>query len=240
MNTYHVPIPHVDVGAGAIVQPLMEGFEENLKQDFEELMNEIPELKETPHRNLIVHGFATDAILEMIEKENVDLVILGTKGASGVLENFIGSVTGAIIKDCKCPVIAVPENGSLSNISKIVLATDYRPLEDENHLVEPLVKLANLYNADVDVFHVAQTEDKDIKARESAVLDHALEFTRHSFHISREQDVEKAILDYIKIENVDMIAVFPRHHSLVEKIFQTSISSKLAYHSKVPVLSLHE
>ena len=46
VHAYHVPVPHVEAGASAIIQPLMEGYEENVESEFQVLIKQVPELEE--------------------------------------------------------------------------------------------------------------------------------------------------------------------------------------------------
>ncbi len=81
VHAYHVPVPHMEAGAAAIVQPLMEGYEANVELEFQSLLKLVPELEELSYEYRCVHGFATDTILDIVSSELIDLIIMETKGS---------------------------------------------------------------------------------------------------------------------------------------------------------------
>ncbi len=52
-------------------------------------------------------GSPADAILKTIDKENIDLVVMGTSGKHGLDRFLLGSVTEKVVRSAKCPVLAV-------------------------------------------------------------------------------------------------------------------------------------
>ena len=71
---------------------------------------------ETGYLNIDVRissGFAVDEIKELVEHEDFDLVVMGTKGATRLQSMLIGSNTADVISHCHCPVLAVPEDAGL-------------------------------------------------------------------------------------------------------------------------------
>ena len=239
VHAYHVPVPHVEAGASAMVQPLMEGYEENVESEFQVLINQVPELDELSYDHRCVHGFATDAIHSIVDSDSIDLIIMGTKGASGIIEKLIGSITAQVIKESKCPVIAIPTNADLKSISRIALATDNQPVEN-TEVCSPVVRIAEAYNAEVHLLNIL--EDESARSNEADQVMHQLipSDVKHSYHYSSDSNIEKGIMDYIKDQDIQLIGVLPRHHSIIERIFSTSLTEKLAFHTTIPLLVMHE
>lgn len=72
----------------------------------------------------IVHGNAFQSISKMIAAEGVDLIIMGSKGASGLKEAFIGSIASKTVRHAKCPVIIIKEKTHIEDFKSLVFATD--------------------------------------------------------------------------------------------------------------------
>ena len=78
--------------------------------------------------NIVELGFPSDTIAaySKIKEEEIDLIIMGTKGEHNLAERILGSVSTAVIRDALCPVLAVPENCSELEIKVIAYATDLK------------------------------------------------------------------------------------------------------------------
>lgn len=239
MHAYHVPVPHVEAGASAIVQPLMEGYEENVQSEFQTLLKQVPELDELIYEYRCVHGFATDAIHSLVSSEPVDLIIMGTKGASGFLEQLIGSITAQVMKESKCPVLAIPANADLKSVSRIAFATDNQPVKDKQ-VFGPLVAMAETYSAEIHVLNILKDESERVDLDNGVMRELLPENVRHSYHYASNPSIEKGIMDYIRDKDIQLIGVLPRHHSIMERIFTTSLTEKLAFHTTIPLLAMHE
>jgi nucleotide-binding universal stress UspA family protein len=125
---YHSFIPFDSVLAGA----REKNREETIKVE-QELKNRIEKLKVKMNENFpdvaietcIDKGAESREIISYSEKNKIDLIVMGTKGASGLKEVLIGSVTSAIIDKSECPVLAVPSDYKFKSIQKILMPTNY-------------------------------------------------------------------------------------------------------------------
>jgi nucleotide-binding universal stress UspA family protein len=52
-------------------------------------------------------GSPADIILKMVDKENIDLIVMGTSGKHGIDRFLLGSVTEKVVRSADCPVLAV-------------------------------------------------------------------------------------------------------------------------------------
>lgn len=187
-------------------------------------------------------SLAVDLILETIEKKKPGLVVMGTKGVSGIKEIFIGSNTGKIVEKAKCPVIVVPEKVSYSPIKNITYATDYN-LTDI-YALEKLVEIAKLFNSKITLLHVGfelfthETEDDFMNTFKSKVKKDIL-YNKIDFKVVYGKDLTDVLEDYIKYESPDLIAMSATYKNLFDKVFGSSLTKKMAYHTKIPLLVFH-
>lgn len=168
------------------------------------------------------------------------MVVLGTKGASGIEEILIGSNTASILHSVNVPVLAIPVTASFKGVKRIVYASDFQSKRNERAL-NRLATLARALEAEVKILHV-QVEEGEILEPQREKFERILGDIPHSFHIEKaaEKNVEQAILDFSKDKDACMIALMARKHGFIEGIFHSSITSKVAFHTPCPFLALHE
>ncbi|NNC95664.1 MAG: universal stress protein [Chitinophagales bacterium] len=186
-------------------------------------------------------GFLIQEILELAKKEEFDMIIMGTHGASGVSEYVLGSNTAEIMQKAEVPVLAIPGDADYSKIDRIVYATDFDKSDFKS--MGSLLKLARKLDAKVTSLHIKTEKgiNEDVKLDDwqeyfwSEVKSGIVKFA-----MIEDEDVMHGLNRYIEENDVDMIAMLTHKKSLTEKIFSRSMTKKMAYHSEVPILAFHE
>ena len=239
MSAFHVPVPHARVGATTIVHALAQEVEETVKEDFKALEESLPQLDEIKYKCVIRHGFAVEEILSAVNEYDIDLVVMGTHGASGVEEIILGSNTNSVIKRVKIPVLAIPENAGLQQIQNIVLASDYREISDYNKL-DILKIIIDLFNAELHVLHISPREHISNKSvSEAKKLENVLKGIKRSYHFETHDKFEDGLNEYIDDHPVDMVVMLPREHTFLDRILRGNHTRKIVLHSKIPLLTIH-
>ena len=90
------------------------------------------ELKDLEHELLVGEGEVWDFIANVIEEREIDLVVIGTQGKSGLEKFMLGSVAELIFRQANCPVLTIgPQAGASKapawEMTNILLATDFTP-----------------------------------------------------------------------------------------------------------------
>jgi nucleotide-binding universal stress UspA family protein len=168
------------------------------------------------------------------------MVVMGTKGASGIEEVLIGSNAASILHSVDVPVMAIPQDSAFKGIKKILYASDFVGKKLHTALGQ-LAIFAKAMNAEVLILHVQEDDQSaDMKTRE--IFENVLAAVPHSFHIVKPVggNVEKTILDFGREKDADMIALLSRKYGFIEGLFHSSMTSKVAFHTKCPLLALHE
>jgi nucleotide-binding universal stress UspA family protein len=183
-----------------------------------------------------------NAILAISEKKKPDIIVMGTKGANGLTEILIGSITAQVIEKAKFPVIAVPEKAKLSVHENICYATDYQ--NSDINALKKVVEIAQLFNATITIIHVAH-ESLAIENEQEYILKFKkkvaakVKYPKIEYKLAHGKDVVKVLEDFMKKSKPDLFAMSTHHRNLYDKLFGTSITKKLAYHTKVPLLAFH-
>lgn len=172
--------------------------------------------------------------------ENYDdcMVVMGTKGASGLEEVLIGSNAASTLHMVNVPVLTIPTGGEIKEIKTIVYATDNDSKRDEQGL-NRLAVLAKVYGAAVKVVHVKNAKSQT--ATDEAKFNRIFDGTEISFHTVEGTDsIEEDIINFANTEGANMICLLARRYGFVEGLFHTSKTSKVAYRTNRPFLALHE
>jgi nucleotide-binding universal stress UspA family protein len=172
------------------------------------------------------------------EKQGIDLVIMGTKGAE-TGENRV-SQTSKFVLDADLPVLVIPPN-YVFQLNKILLALG----EDEMHdkaTLNVLLDVSRNWNAEVHVLTVSKNKENlgysEADERNENTLQYYLEnfYSHHSF--SENEDIVQGIDDYIKKNNIDMLAIMPNTHLTASKPSKGKLTQVLTLKSNIPVLVL--
>jgi len=234
LHAFQIPVAHGELGSQTIIMGLAADIEKDIQQDFENLKKEFPELNDINYRNQIKHAYPVDAILSAVLTEKIDLIIMGTHGASGIDEIIMGTNAYSVIKDLRCPVLVIPEKGDLKNINRMAYASDYKHLEDMSGL-DPMIDLAVLYDAEIDILHLSDKSEIDMEeADEAEMIEKQLKDIKHTYHFKSAEDIEQSLNDHIAERQIDLLVMIPRKH----KFFEKHWTKKMAFHSKTPLLAL--
>ncbi|WP_407557456.1 universal stress protein [Winogradskyella sp. 4-2091] len=190
------------------------------------------------------HEFKTiiskDPLLVAIKKETqahlIDLIIMGTKGATGATELFIGSNTVNVINKLKnCPILIIPNEFDYVVPRKIAFSTDFNRFYGEE--LEHLIQLANLHKSKISVIHINEKNLTDKQNYNLAMLKAYLENHRHRFHwmtgFSKKEHALKAATEELSI---DILTMINYQHSFIENIINEPVIKNIGFHPIIPFL----
>ena len=223
-----------------------------LKKIEEDAMIELlalKELAETSDAN-ILHNFQIilspkdlrSAVNKAVTKWNIDLVIMGTKGAKGSKKLFFGSNTIHVLKSLKhCPVLIIPEEYDFITPTQIAFPTDYNRFYDLKEL-NPLLQLALLHNSKIRIVHLNFDEElSDIQDFNFTVLKSYLINYEYSLHwMPKYAKKETEINDFIEELGINILVMIKYKHSIIDKIINEPVIEKIGYHPIVPFLVIPE
>lgn len=182
-------------------------------------------------------GLLSSVIHVLLEKEPFDMIVMGTTGNYSLENKIFGSNTYHVLKNVTIPVLTVPSENKFTKILQFGFATTLK--ESDKKSLHDLIKLANALGAKISCLHVVDNNDVDYEP----ILDEWItEFAPLNvfFHTYEDDNLELAIYSFIDDYSIDVICVLTRQLNFLEKIFTTSLTKKLAYHSYVPVLAIKE
>lgn len=240
MNACQKPVAYSDASVTAYSRDLIREAESNARMAFERVSESVKELKGLKHTFVVKHAFPQDAIISLAIMEEVDLVVMGTTGASGIKGILMGSNTYTVAKNVECPLLAIPENAEPGKgFKKVALAGDYKETASKETF-SLLTELVKLYQAEIHVLHISEVPSIDRQeGAEAQILDRYFKRIRHYFHFKLDDDIDEGISKYIEENHIDLLTLVARKHKLLDRLFKGSTTRRMAYHSKIPFLILH-
>lgn len=221
---------------------LQEELVRTAEQDAAELIREIRE--QTTGKLQITYSYITGyPVQSMIEsfavKNGVDVIVMGTKGATGLKKVVLGSNAAAVINMSSKPVIVVPGETSFTPIKKIVYASDMINIDKE---IKMLAVLADTFGAAIRVLHVIPSaSEKKIDIKETtANLVRQANYPKISFHVSKNDDIPQEVDTFVANQKADMLAMFTHKLDFYEKLFGKGVTRQLSFHSRVPLLTFNK
>lgn len=217
-----------------------ENYGKAAKEMHEKAVTEQLEQVEVNHR--MEEGSAVEVVLRTSIEEEADLIVMGTKGASGLLGSLIGSNTALVIEEAPVPVLAIPHNVAYRPIQKIAIATDFYKLQQD--AIAKAIEYAELFNAELHCIHVDVAHNPLISERMAKLCSDFADTPKLSFEVldvedskGNVEDVLETIDKYVKEKNVDMLVMQTHKRTFFQKLFSVSYTKKMAFHTDIPLLT---
>jgi nucleotide-binding universal stress UspA family protein len=187
-------------------------------------------------------GLIIDEIKDVVKKNNISLVVMGMHGAGIINEKLIGSITTSLIQKANCPILVISKKSDYKAPKKIVLATDYNELKNKK-TIKKFKEFVNQFKSRVTVLNVftdKQTQPTLNEAVSSKQLDKALKGINYKVDYIKNNNVINGINKYVKQNNIDMVAMISRKHSIFKRLVSEPNTKQMAFHGKAPLFVIHE
>lgn len=183
-----------------------------------------------------------DGLEKAARHRRADLVIMGITGKSGIAQVFFGSNTLKMSERKVCPVLIIPPDAVYSPVKNVMLTSDFKntlnttpsvPIKDFLDLFTPQLHIVNVNNE----HYISLTENYEEEKQQLKTM-----FAEYNpeFYFMRLFDVDEAINLFAESRNIDLIIVIQKNRSFIGKLLNGSRTKTLTYHSKMPILVMHE
>lgn len=182
-----------------------------------------------------------EAIKNIVEKKDIEMIVMGTKGETGSRHVAFGSTSTYVMEKVRnCPVIVVPEKAKLVMPKEIVFPTSYRTHFKRKEL-NNLVDIAKKCDAQIAILHVSENEKLDKAQKENmAMLEDYFDGLSYSFHTLSNYDIGSAVNLFVESRESDMVAFINKKHAFFGSILTNPLVKGISFHSKVPILVMHD
>ncbi|WP_296315810.1 universal stress protein [Winogradskyella sp. UBA3174] len=177
-------------------------------------------------------------IKDSCKEFEIDLIVMGSHGASGIKEMFVGSNAEKVVRTSDVPVLVIKNEHTDFNVSNFVFASDFK--NDNKKTYEQAVAFAEAFDAKIYLLMV-NTANNFMTTYEanSRITDFISNqtFKNYSIHIHNDTSVENGVLNFSKDIDADLIGISTHGRQGIAHFFNGSLSEDLVNHSKRPVIT---
>ncbi|QSS97686.1 universal stress protein [Psychroflexus sp. ALD_RP9] len=181
---------------------------------------------------------AFEGILEISKKHDCDMIVMGSNGAEGLKEIFVGSNTEKVVRHADIPVLVVKESLDISKIKSISFASSLK--SSQKSTFTKAINLAQSFNAQLKLVYINTPENfkttRQINERFEAFTED-LNLDEIDFKIYTDKSIEEGIKNYSEDINANMISIGTHGRKGISHFFNGSLSENLVNHSKRPVVT---
>lgn len=238
VNSYPMPYSSFETGGMpaemiSIMQDASIGGLNNLKHKIEQ---------EHKHNfNITCYsemGFADNVIIEIANKVQADLIVMGIVGDGETSKmHLIGSTAIKVARSSTIPTFIIPNTISYHPIKNISFACNLDKTE-ESDLIYLNKLFGKMFNAQLEIIHVEEPNE-DLTTKKAftySVIEEKLNTIPHKSVFISSKKAGEALENYFKDHTTDLIIINPRKHDLFHNLFSHSVSKELAFHCKYPLL----
>lgn len=185
-------------------------------------------------------GRLTNTIKDYSDDIGADLIIMGTKGASGLTEIISGSEAQHVARHSNVPVITVHELSAPAKLDNILLLSDF-----ENDGFHPALELLKELTAGKARFHLLHILKQDELGRIAEIEYHMEKFAFHNqienfnLHIRQEDKVDEGVYQFTSEHEMDLVCIGTHGRKGLGHLLFGSIAEKLINHCQKPVFTYH-
>ena len=239
LHVFDVPVVVTDI---PVVINDYEEFEQIKKQQLENYEHKLiaKHGKDLIISSILRPGFINNEIQDVIKEKKVDLIVMGITGAGKVPELLIGSNVSRVIQSVDCPIITIHDDVKFHTIKKIAFACDYDDIE-ESQALDKLIEFVKLLKAKLQLINIINPVEKPNYKKElsGALLEHIFDKVNHTVSFSKNEDITEGINNFVDQHGTDMLVMLPKKHSFFSRLFNEPNTKKMAFHTHVPLLTIH-
>lgn len=183
-------------------------------------------------------GDLTSEILDLTKKIDADLTVMGTTGASNVINKLIGSNALSVMQNSENPIILVPQQYKQTNqLKDIVFADDFE--QDNSSIIYSLTYFIETMQIDkIDLLRVNIDTDlyDDENETISKTLSELFGEKKVNFNLVYANNFEEGFEKYKQTHAVDLLVMSTKKKNLLQRIFSHSNTKAMAMHVDVPLM----
>ncbi len=228
-----------------LTRALFEKFRDTIKKksdkQLEEILLIIRELSPNPrHTYEVISKFGSliDEVNDFVDKENIDVIVMGTRGSTDNRSIDFGSNTIQVMKYVKCPVLAVPKAFAQLQLTRILFPTNYQ-LPYKRRELKLVSTLAKSFTAKITFLYISKFKDLSFRQQDNvAYLKNILKDNSLNFITAYGEDLIKVINEEIEKEKIDMLVMVNSRKSYLESLLYPSTVQKIGLQIQIPFLVL--
>jgi nucleotide-binding universal stress UspA family protein len=241
LNTYSPAIYSYEyqISSNLYMKDIIDEIKKQSEDKLEKIASDVnKKFNNSNHEFKILTAYNTlyNEIKKLLDTYNFDLIVMGTKGASGIKEVLFGSNTVQIIKKAKCPVLAIPSEYKFVKPTQILFPTDYKIDYTDYHL-GILKNLANIYKSQVHILNVSSGKlPSAVEKRNEEKLNNLLSNVNDAYYKFEYQEIPKAIGEFMELNEIHLLMMIKNKHTFLENLFIKPVIHQIGFKLTIPFL----
>lgn len=179
---------------------------------------------------------------KLIHQKRASLIVMGITGRSSLHQVFFGSNTLKMVDHSICPVLIIPPEADYSEIKNVAFASEFKDVEATTPVlfIKSILEMFNPFLHIINVnpeHYVSITEE--YRQEKEKLINMFSEYDKEFYFLGM-NDFYDAVDNFIRDYKIDLLLTVPHHHQTISALFRSTHTRKLAYHSHVPLLAVHE
>ena len=215
------------------------------KQKLRDILKQISKLS-LNHKNhkfysLTDYGFFIESIRKNVDEKEIDYIVMGTKGASGLEKIILGTNTADVITKVKCNMLAVPENAEFVEPKEIAFPSDFS-LSHSLEVLRPISDILEQFKSSLRILHIrkSKVDLNNNQEKNKELLEDYFSQCQYTFHYLTNKKVEDAIQCFVESRDINLICMVAKNLNYFQQILFHSKVEEISYHTDIPFLVLHE
>lgn len=186
---------------------------------------------------LFEQGTVVSAIEKTLSKQEFDLIVMGTTGASGYEKKFLGSNTVNVMNMVEQPLLCIPHGAKYRAIKRFGFTTIFREVDLET--LKELIPIASLFHAQIKSVHVSAHADDQLLDTVRR-WENTLKTDTVDISLVYSNRTKEAILEFVESSMIDILVMVKRNRGFFSELFQASMSNEVTYSNQIPVWVFQE
>lgn len=231
-----------ELGTNIMVKKEAKSISQKLK-DLEQFVTSISSKKEY-HQVTIIReeGYFLKNIRKHIREKEIELIVMGTRGASELKEFFMGTRSGDVITKVESDVLVVPDNAEFKGFMNVVFSVDFEINYDDKTLKKIVdiipskmaqIKMLYVTKSEIKLMNKVALQQKKLVQRLSQILPNPISLERV---VSRK--VEDGVQVFAESSNADLIIMISKDYGLLQELFLDTTVEEVSFNTRIPLLSL--
>lgn len=212
-----------------------------LRKVVKQISEHFPENKNHRFYTHTDYNFFVESIKNFVEEKEIDCIVMGTKGASGLNEFILGTNTHDVINRINCTTLVIPEKAQFNKFKEIALPTDFLTHYDKD-ILKFIDNILKQFKASLKIVHVmkkktALNEDQESNKK---MLEKYFSKSRCSLYFLTNRNIEEGIQCFVDSRDINMMVLVAKNLNYFQNILFHSNIEDLSYHLEIPFFIFHE
>lgn len=186
---------------------------------------------------VISEGPIVQKTIEISQKVNANLIVVGTEGMNDFKEQVFGSRSSRLVLQADRDILVVPRKVFFKRPRKLVYASDY--VEEDKLAIQKVVELASFFKSEIDVVHVSSRKRVIDKALHKTMLEELKPFVKYDLvnYVlkSFRDDLALGLENYLQLAKGDMLVTLSKKKDFFDQLFSKNLSRKMSYFITKPL-----